>query len=216
MAPDITDSEEKPPVVVESSKKPDSMVERERHPFLLEDTETKILELPEYIEPSPVDRHDSPPSRSPVMRQRERVQLFALFFAIFVAGWDGGTYGPLIPRFQTYYDVRETRDDLAFVSDESFSGQLHHRVHDLYFQLYCTSSLENFGENNLRAFQGFISGATANVYLTDKLGFGKVCARLFVQAIGTHTIIRLSFLVRRIPIPFHDIALQSFQDPLRK
>ncbi|KAL5537106.1 hypothetical protein ACEPAF_929 [Sanghuangporus sanghuang] len=57
------------------------------------------------------------PSRTPAMKRKERVQLFSLFFAMFVAGWDGGTYGPLLPRFQTYYHVNYTVVSMIFITN---------------------------------------------------------------------------------------------------
>ena len=34
-----------------------------------------------------------------------RFQLFSLYFCMFVAGWDGGTTGPLLQRMQSNYHV---------------------------------------------------------------------------------------------------------------
>ncbi|OCB87799.1 MFS general substrate transporter [Sanghuangporus baumii] len=111
--------------------KPDSLlvvtVERERRPFVGEDTEldqSRVSEVPTVAVPSLAARtsNEMPedvnvPPKSPAMKRTERVQLFALFLSIFVAGWDGGTYGPLLPRFQTYYDVNYTVVSMIFVSN---------------------------------------------------------------------------------------------------
>lgn len=45
-------------------------------------------------------------TRTPAMRRKEKWQLFSLCFTLFLAGWDGGTTGPLIPRMQLFYNVR--------------------------------------------------------------------------------------------------------------
>ena len=43
--------------------------------------------------------------RTDAMRKKEKWHLFALCFALFVAGWDGGTAGPLLVRMQEFYHV---------------------------------------------------------------------------------------------------------------
>ena len=43
--------------------------------------------------------------RTAAMKKKENWHIFALCFALFVAGWDGGTAGPLILRMQEYYNV---------------------------------------------------------------------------------------------------------------
>ncbi|KAL5536799.1 hypothetical protein ACEPAF_622 [Sanghuangporus sanghuang] len=170
--------------------KPDSLlvvtVERERRPFVGEDTEldqSRVSEVPTVAVPSLAARtsNEMPedvnvPPKSPAMKRTERVQLFALFLSIFVAGWDGGTYGPLLPRFQTYYDVNYTVVSMIFVSN-------------------CV---------------GFIVGATANVYLTDRLGSGELdsFSRIYLiivsGAIGQ--VIGYSLLSARLPFPAFCVA----------
>ncbi|KAJ7267042.1 major facilitator superfamily domain-containing protein [Mycena haematopus] len=46
---------------------------------------------------------------------RERVQLFALYWCLFLAGWNDGTAGPLIPRIQQVYHVGFAVVSLIFV-----------------------------------------------------------------------------------------------------
>ncbi|KAF9528584.1 major facilitator superfamily domain-containing protein [Crepidotus variabilis] len=69
-----------------------------------------------------------------------QVQFLTLCWTLFLAGWNDGTTGPLIPRIQEVYNI-----GFAIVS--------------LIFVFGCV---------------GFIVGALANLYLTDKLGFGKL------------------------------------------
>ncbi|PVF93674.1 MFS general substrate transporter [Serendipita vermifera] len=45
------------------------------------------------------------PSITPEMHKRERLVLFAMCFALFIAGWNDGTLGPLLPRIQAWYGV---------------------------------------------------------------------------------------------------------------
>lgn len=43
---------------------------------------------------------------SPSTKFRERLQFFALCYAMFVLGWNDGSTGPLLPRIQSVYHVR--------------------------------------------------------------------------------------------------------------
>ena len=55
-------------------------------------------------EGSPTNR-DREQSVSPNARKRLEVQYACLCFALFLAGWNDGTNGPLLPRIQRYYNV---------------------------------------------------------------------------------------------------------------
>ncbi|KAK7034549.1 hypothetical protein VNI00_012396 [Paramarasmius palmivorus] len=46
---------------------------------------------------------------------RERLQLATLFWCMFLAGWNDGTTGPLLPRIQVHYKVSDTIVSLIFV-----------------------------------------------------------------------------------------------------
>ncbi|KAJ7485282.1 hypothetical protein FB451DRAFT_1229022 [Mycena latifolia] len=46
---------------------------------------------------------------------QERIQLFALYWCMFLAGWNDGTAGPLIPRIQKVYHVGFAVVSLTFV-----------------------------------------------------------------------------------------------------
>ncbi|KAI0642730.1 MFS general substrate transporter [Trametes meyenii] len=74
------------------------------------------------------------------MRRKGWIQFATLCWSIFVAGWNDGTLGPLLPRLQEVYHV-----GYAVVS--------------LIFIVNCL---------------GFLSGASAYLYLTDRFGFGVV------------------------------------------
>ncbi|KAK7684561.1 hypothetical protein QCA50_012508 [Cerrena zonata] len=73
-------------------------------------------------------------------RWKAHWQFVTLCWSLFLAGWNDGTIGPLLPRIQEVYHV-----GFAVVS--------------LIFVFNCI---------------GFISAALANVFLTDKFGFGVV------------------------------------------
>ncbi|KAI5123263.1 hypothetical protein M0805_001352 [Coniferiporia weirii] len=87
-----------------------------------------------------VEESPDTPKKSAAMKRKARIQFATLCFVLFLAGWDGGTSGPLIPRMQAYYHVNYTIVSLTFVMN-------------------CI---------------GFLLGATMNVYMTDRWGFGKV------------------------------------------
>ncbi|KAI0760312.1 MFS general substrate transporter [Fomes fomentarius] len=103
----------------------------------------------EIVETSPADLEGSHtgvvpptavPASTPASRRKARIQFVTLCWSLFLAGWNDGTTGPLLPRIQRVYHV-----GFAVVS--------------LIFVFNCI---------------GFLTGAAANVWLTDKLGFGKV------------------------------------------
>ncbi|KAG9003365.1 hypothetical protein FRB90_011192, partial [Tulasnella sp. 427] len=71
---------------------------------------------------------------------QEKMYLGALCYCLFVAGWNDGTIGPLLPRIQDYYNIGYTVVSILFVT----------------------------------GCMGVLCGATCNVYLSDKLGFGKL------------------------------------------
>ncbi|KAM5546065.1 hypothetical protein V8D89_000191 [Ganoderma adspersum] len=74
-----------------------------------------------------------------VYRRKFLISFMTLCYAFFLNGWNDGTTGPLLPRFQSYYGLGFATVSLIFV---------------------------------LNAV-GYVSGAFANVWLTDKIGFGK-------------------------------------------
>ncbi|KAF9653480.1 MFS general substrate transporter [Thelephora ganbajun] len=87
---------------------------------------------------------------SPKGRKWLEVQYACLCLALFLAGWNDGTNGPLIPRIQRHYNVNFTLVSLIFIAN-------------------CV---------------GFVGGATANVILTYKVGFGKVSSNYHPAAIA--------------------------------
>ncbi|KAJ7892856.1 MFS general substrate transporter [Mycena olivaceomarginata] len=57
----------------------------------------------------------APEPRSKQHVFRERVQLCALYWCLFLAGWNDGTLGPLIPRIQKVYHVNFAIVSLIFI-----------------------------------------------------------------------------------------------------
>ncbi|KAJ7269868.1 major facilitator superfamily domain-containing protein [Mycena rebaudengoi] len=66
------------------------------------------------LSPSPVEAAISnPTSKQQVFR--ERIQLLALYWSLFIIGWNDGTLGPLLPRIQSVYHVGFALVSLIFV-----------------------------------------------------------------------------------------------------
>nr|GAT55002.1 predicted protein [Mycena chlorophos] len=57
----------------------------------------------------------TPAHQTPAQRRMERVQLAVLCWAMFVAGWNDASLGPLIPRIQEQYHLGYTIVSLIFV-----------------------------------------------------------------------------------------------------
>jgi len=69
------------------------------------------------------DRSSAVPQKA---RARLEVQYACLCLALFLAGWNDGTNGPLIPRIQTYYNVTSLVDITpTSILIRSSAGQLH-------------------------------------------------------------------------------------------
>ncbi|EIW55079.1 MFS general substrate transporter [Trametes versicolor FP-101664 SS1] len=113
----------------------------------------------EYVETNAAANSEQPsraqsttfPATTPAMKLKARIQFATLCWSLFMAGWNDGTTGPLLPRIQSVYHV-----GFAVVS--------------LIFVFNCV---------------GFVTGAAANVWLTDRLGFGTVMViGAFAQVVG--------------------------------
>ncbi|OJT08119.1 hypothetical protein TRAPUB_974 [Trametes pubescens] len=55
--------------------------------------------------------------KTPTMRRKSRIQFATLCWSIFVAGWNDGTIGPLLPRLQEVYHVGYALVSLGFVAN---------------------------------------------------------------------------------------------------
>lgn len=62
--------------------------------------------------PDPTNSENQP---NPVQRRRANIQFVALCWTLFLAGWNDGTTGPLLPRIQKVYGVDFTLVSLLFV-----------------------------------------------------------------------------------------------------
>ncbi|KAA1477464.1 MFS general substrate transporter [Dentipellis sp. KUC8613] len=84
-------------------------------------------------------------------RWLSRVQVSTLSMTLFVAGWNDGCTGPMLPRIQQVYNISYAVVSLLFIAG-------------------CV---------------GIVAGGLSNVYLTAKLGFGKVIVLgAILQVIG--------------------------------
>jgi len=64
------------------------------------------------------------------------VQYTCLCLALFLAGWNDGTNGPLIPRIQRYYNVSSVATFFSpSILIRSLAGQLHARLSHIHRQL---------------------------------------------------------------------------------
>ena len=120
------------------------------------------------------------------MRRKAWIQFATLCWSIFVVGWNDGTTGPLVPRLQEVYHVRSIsyhRVKMESLLKHRFQGIVRCRVCHFHRQLCCMSATAGpsstaGGYSSARPFQGFISGATSYIYVTDRFGFGLVPLRL--------------------------------------
>uniref|UniRef100_A0A8H7XWM1 Major facilitator superfamily (MFS) profile domain-containing protein n=1 Tax=Psilocybe cubensis TaxID=181762 RepID=A0A8H7XWM1_PSICU len=86
-------------------------------------------------------------------------QFLSLCLTLFLAGWNDGTTGPLLPRIQEVYKVCLLDSATQFDGYScQFVAPVNFTIVSLIFVFACV---------------GFLSGALANIYLTDKIGFGK-------------------------------------------
>lgn len=70
----------------------------------------KRLEVVETAEAEGLPSDDVPPTAvsasTPATRRKARIQFATLCGTLFLAGWNDGTTGPLLPRIQSVYHVR--------------------------------------------------------------------------------------------------------------
>lgn len=122
-----------------------------------------------------------PPNAS--HRTRARIQFASVCFSLFMIGWNDGTTGPLLPRIQKVYHVRELFEAPRQHNKRDCSGWLCHCSTHFCLFLYCGHLFLDVLNKCLHDFasQGFISGALLNLYISNQLGFGKV-GRRFVAS----------------------------------
>lgn len=58
--------------------------------------------------PAPLSDASPTPATTPAMRRKGWIQFATLCWSIYVAGWNDGTLGPLLPRLQEVYHVSGT------------------------------------------------------------------------------------------------------------
>ncbi|EKM74818.1 hypothetical protein AGABI1DRAFT_132859 [Agaricus bisporus var. burnettii JB137-S8] len=129
-------------------------------------------------------------NRTRKQKNTEKIQFAALCWCLFLAGWNDGSTGPLLPRIQDVYHVGFTIVSLIFIF----------------------------------ACLGFVSGALANVHLTDRLGFGKTIILGAVLQIIAYTIqspappfpvFVMAYTINGVGIALQDAQANGFVASLR-
>ena len=70
-----------------------------------EDGKEMVIMMDEATRPPSLQNEAGVAVRTPAQRRKVLMQFFALCSAIYVAGWNDGTTGPLLPRIQVVYNV---------------------------------------------------------------------------------------------------------------
>ena len=89
---------------------------------------------------------------SPKARRWLEVQYACLCLALFLAGWNDGTIGPLIPRIQRYYDVGFA---VLFIFHFMFlpiRAQVSFTLVSLIFIVNCVVGIRNEKKNSFKPF----------------------------------------------------------------
>lgn len=67
-----------------------------------------------HVDASPIN--DASPEQLRKYAAKERLQFATLSFSLFMAGWNDGSSGPLLPRIQSVYSVRYLRSIYAIIN----------------------------------------------------------------------------------------------------
>lgn len=70
----------------------------------------------------------------PIPWWRPHAQFASLCWAFYVAGWNDGTTGTLLPRIQSHYEVCRVRHGMRRRAD-NYLGRLHRRVTHIHLEL---------------------------------------------------------------------------------
>lgn len=76
---------------------------------------------------------------TPAMKRKARIQFAALCWTLYLAGWNDGTTGPLLPRIQAVYHVRFSIRLTNKYYISCIAGWFRSRIVDIRVQLPCTS-----------------------------------------------------------------------------
>ena len=103
---------------------------------------------------SPIELAPGVDPTSSAVKWKARFQLYSLYFVLFLAGWDGGTPGPLIPRIQEVYNVsyclRLLTQLISVLTDNL--GKLYCCIDDVCDRCMCESFFENFAKTTSLKF----------------------------------------------------------------
>ncbi|THH32779.1 hypothetical protein EUX98_g1406 [Antrodiella citrinella] len=180
---DVKDAETATPTTPntpETPSKAGSVAEMVEEPELLSKERATPDVSPEFL-----------PTLTNKYRLKANIQFFAACWSLFLAGWNDGTNGPLLPRIREVYHV-----SYAVVS--------------LIFVFSCI---------------GFVSGATANVWLTDRFGLGKVMVLgAMCQVVGyalespapPFEVLVLGYLINGFGLALQDAGANSYVASLKE
>ena len=101
---------------------------------------TKSLEATAKTCPQGV-MEESKDTRTKKQKATERIQFAAVCWCLFLAGWNDGTTGPLLPRIQEVYHVCLSGFLVMYFIAYLYLGQLYNCIFDFYLCLSCRSLL---------------------------------------------------------------------------
>lgn len=112
-------------------------VEKSSKEFDKEIDSPKTAEVANEFATSTPERDNTSRSPTLLMRKKARWQMFAACFCLFLAGWDGGTVGPLLPKIQSFYHVNFISNAISktLICGSSPSGRFLGRFIVICFQL---------------------------------------------------------------------------------
>lgn len=84
------------------------------------------------------DSSNTVPAITPAMRRRANIQYCALCFNLFLAGWNDGTTGPLLPGIQENYHVGSLIISQRLQLTVSIQAWIYHCLADIHLKLHST------------------------------------------------------------------------------
>jgi hypothetical protein len=89
---------------------------------------------PSFLDPKHPENQPITPPYEPSAQQLRlgRIQTVALCWAVFAAGWNDGSLGPLLPRIQDFYGVSTPVVSALDSCSSKFTVRLPRRVHHLH------------------------------------------------------------------------------------
>lgn len=79
-------------------------------------------------------------TRTKKQKRKESWHFFTVCFAFFLAGWDGGSLGPLLPRIQMFYDVGPFIMQYFCLLTYLSPGKLHRSLNPFHHEMHSKRS----------------------------------------------------------------------------